>query len=317
MHESKLRRIQGIPKLDFIDRRKHDHVRNASQIRQIECAMMRCAIFANKSRTVKAENDGQILECYIVNNLVVSTLKECRIDIAINNHALCCHSCGKRNGMLLGDPDVERALRKLIHHQFKRAAGWHGRRDADDFFVASCKLQYCDPENILIFWRKVRFAFNYKIAASFVKLAGSVIFHLIRFGLAQPFPLCRDHMQELRARNLFKPFELIDQCSNIVSVDRSRIIEIERPDHIVVARIAAFLDRCQIVLQRSDARVDADRIVVEDHKQIRIGDAGVVQSLKCHSRCDRSIAYNCNMLPFKIAIEIRSDRHSKRCRNRR
>jgi hypothetical protein len=58
----------------------------------------------------------QLLQCHIVNDLVIAALHEGRIYITERRHSLRCKTGGKCNGMLLGYAHVKSALRHGFHH---------------------------------------------------------------------------------------------------------------------------------------------------------------------------------------------------------
>ena len=76
------------------------------EIRKIKHPMVGRPILRHKPPSIDAERHRQILRGHVMNHLVVGPLQEGRIDRNHRPHALCGHSCGKRHGMLLRDPNV-------------------------------------------------------------------------------------------------------------------------------------------------------------------------------------------------------------------
>ena len=92
-------------------RRRHDHhVRQAGEGGDVERAGVGRAVRADEPRPVDGEADGQVLDRDVVHDLVVGALQEGRVDGAERPEALRREPGGKRDGVLLGDADVEHAL---------------------------------------------------------------------------------------------------------------------------------------------------------------------------------------------------------------
>ena len=72
---------------------------------------MRRAVLADEAGAVEAERHGQVLQADIVDELVVGALRERRIERDDGVHARGRHAGGQRHRVLLGDADVEEALR--------------------------------------------------------------------------------------------------------------------------------------------------------------------------------------------------------------
>ena len=69
-------RENHLPQFVFVLRRKDIHLRDCSQVRQIECAVMCCAVLADQPRPVQTKQHRQILQADVVENLVVAALQE-------------------------------------------------------------------------------------------------------------------------------------------------------------------------------------------------------------------------------------------------
>ena len=74
---------------------------------------MRRPIGADQTAAVDRENDRQILQRDIMDQLVVGALQEGRIDGDDRLQPFAGETCGKGDGMLLGDADIEIAIRVL------------------------------------------------------------------------------------------------------------------------------------------------------------------------------------------------------------
>ncbi len=75
---------------------------------------MRRTVRPDHAAAVDREQHVQVLDRHVVHQLVVAALQEGRIDRAHRFGALAGHAGGQRHRMLLGDGDVEVALRVLL-----------------------------------------------------------------------------------------------------------------------------------------------------------------------------------------------------------
>src|SRR3546814_11192513 len=81
------------------------------QIGDVETARVRRAIGADQPGAVDRETHRQVLDRDIVDDLIVGALEEGRIDRAERTHPLRGKPRGDGHRVLLGDPDVESAIR--------------------------------------------------------------------------------------------------------------------------------------------------------------------------------------------------------------
>ena len=79
-----------------------------------------------------AKRTGRPLDRDVVDHLVVGALQEGRVDGAERAEALGGEAGGEGDGVLLGDADVEAALREGLGEQVEPGAGRHGGVDRDD-----------------------------------------------------------------------------------------------------------------------------------------------------------------------------------------
>ena len=86
-------------------------VRHATQIGDVEHAMMGWPILRRQSRAIHAEDDRQILQRRVVNDAVVAALQERRINRAdrVETHGR--HAAREQDGVLFRDADVVVAIR--------------------------------------------------------------------------------------------------------------------------------------------------------------------------------------------------------------
>ena len=128
--------VQHLPALVLVGRRHHRHVRQAAQVREVERADVRRAVGADDAGAVDREHDRQVLQHDVVDQLVVRALQERRVDRDHRLHAFARESRGERHRVLLGDADVEIAIREFLREAHEPRAFAHRRRDADDARIA-------------------------------------------------------------------------------------------------------------------------------------------------------------------------------------
>ena len=93
----------------------HDHeIGQGREISDVEAAGMGRAVGADQPGAVDREAHRQVLDRDVVDDLVVGALQEGRIDRAERAHALRGEAGGESDRVLLGDADVERALRMRL-----------------------------------------------------------------------------------------------------------------------------------------------------------------------------------------------------------
>ena len=90
------------------------------------------AVATDETRAIECKHDRQILQGYIVHELVIAALQEGRINRDDRLEPLAGEASGKGYGMLLGDRDVEVAIRKALGIFDEPGAFAHRRRDTDD-----------------------------------------------------------------------------------------------------------------------------------------------------------------------------------------
>src|SRR5204862_3802691 len=96
---------------------------------------MGLAVLSDKAGPVNREANGQLLDRDVMYDLVVAALQESRVDRGERLHAFGGEARGKGHRMLLGDADIEGALREFVAKQIKARARWHRRGDRDDALI--------------------------------------------------------------------------------------------------------------------------------------------------------------------------------------
>ncbi len=93
---------------------------------------MRLAVLAHQPRAVHAEHHGERLDRRVVDDVVVGTLQERRIDRDEGTDTARRHPGSKRDGVPLGDTDVEEPLRMLLREDVQSRPAGHRRCDGHD-----------------------------------------------------------------------------------------------------------------------------------------------------------------------------------------
>src|SRR5215471_20955493 len=93
------------------------------------------AVGSDQARPVHGKPHRQTLDGNVVNHLVIGALQEGRIDDGEWLETFGRKTARKCHGMLLGDADIECAVRKYLAKQIKPSARWHRPGDGDDLVV--------------------------------------------------------------------------------------------------------------------------------------------------------------------------------------
>src|SRR5829696_4639510 len=104
------RRLQHVAEFVLVLRGHDGHVGQATEVGQIENAMVGAPVVSSKSRTVDGERHWEALQTDVMNNLIIGALEKRRIDADDRTHALGGETRGEGDRMLLGNADVEEAI---------------------------------------------------------------------------------------------------------------------------------------------------------------------------------------------------------------
>lgn len=115
----------------FIARRHHQHARDAAQVGEVEAACVSRAVFAYQSGAVDGEQHVEVLYRDVVDQLIVTTLQEGRIDRHHRLAAFAGHTGSQGHCVLFGDGHVEVTLGEAFAERDQVRTFLHRRRDAD------------------------------------------------------------------------------------------------------------------------------------------------------------------------------------------
>ena len=181
--------IEHLSTLVLVRWSHHGRVRQTAQVREIKASRVRRPVRAHKPGAIDGEYNGKILNDHVVNELVIGALQERRIDRHNRLEAFARESCGKRDGVLLGDSDIEIAIGKELRKAHQPRAFAHGRRNSDQTRVA--RSHVAEPIAKYLRVRRLAAALG-RIADGGVEFSDAVIQNRIFFGLRIPETLARD-----------------------------------------------------------------------------------------------------------------------------
>ena len=114
----------------FVGRGHDHHVRQAGQEGQIESTVVGAAVGTDQAAAVNGQHHRQVLQGDVVDQLIVGALQEGRIDRNDGFQAFTGEACAKGQRMLLGNADIEVAVRVFGGEAHQARAFAHGRSDA-------------------------------------------------------------------------------------------------------------------------------------------------------------------------------------------
>ena len=189
--------------------------------------MVSGAVVADDAGAVETDDDGKVLEGYIVDDLVVGALHEGGVDVAERLHALGSETCGEGDSVLFGNANVEGTGGHLFHHDVEGAAGGHGGRDADDAGIVAGEFYDSVTEDILVFER-LSVDVVLDLGSGFgVEASRGVVGDGVAFGGAEAFAFFGDDMEEFGSANGFELGENLNKLFDVVTVDGTKIAESE------------------------------------------------------------------------------------------
>src|SRR5678815_5316311 len=116
--------------------RHDDEVRHRAQVGVVERAVVGRAVAADQPAAIEREQHRQVLDGDVVDQLVVAALQESGVDRQHRPQAFAGESGGEGHRVLLGDADVEVALREALGVLDHARAFAHRRRDGDQARLA-------------------------------------------------------------------------------------------------------------------------------------------------------------------------------------
>ena len=214
---------EHLPAFVLVRRRHHQHVRHATQVRQIEAAGVGGTVRANHAAAVDRKQHVEVLHRDIVHQLVIAALQERRVDRDHRFRAFAGHAGGERHRMLLGDGDIEIALGILLAEAHQARAFAHRRRDRQQLRIVCGHVAQPVAEHVGV----GRFLAAGLADQAFIRIERRhrVVADLVAFGQLVAFAFGGDDVQQLRALQRLQRPQCLHQCGDVVAVDRAGVVE--------------------------------------------------------------------------------------------
>ena len=121
--------LDHVLEFDFIARCHDGEVGDAAHVGKIVASMMGRSIVSDQTSTVQNHPHGEVLDSNIVNDLIVASLHEGRVDTNEGLQSLTGHTCSHRDGVLFRDTDIKGPLRETPTENVHSGATGHGSRN--------------------------------------------------------------------------------------------------------------------------------------------------------------------------------------------
>ena len=195
------------------------------QVGEVEDAVVRRPVVADEAGAIEREDHRQPLEADVVQHLVEGALQEGRVDGDHRAHPLAGETGGEGHRVLLGDADVEEALR--VRGGEGRETGPVGHRggDRDQALLAGGLAQQRLAEDRGVRWRRRS---RDQRAGGRVERADPVVAGRVALGRRVALALLGDHVHEDRLPELLADVaEGLDEVLQVVAGDRADVPESE------------------------------------------------------------------------------------------
>ena len=157
------------------------------------------AVRADQAGAVDRQQYRQLLQRDVVDQLVVGALQERGVDCHYRLKPVAGHACREREGMLLGNANVEIAFRVLFLKLVKSGTVAHGGRDADQPFVPRGHVDQPVAEHLRVGFPA---AAADCLAIGRIEFADAVEPARVLLGRLESVPFLGDDVQELRTFQL-------------------------------------------------------------------------------------------------------------------
>ena len=126
---------EHVHELVFIARLHVDDAGDATEVGDVEEAMVRGAVITAEAATVHAQAHGQVLDGHVMHDHVERALHEGGVDGEEGLQATGGEAAGKQRSMLFGDAHIEIAFGDFLFEDAQTGTARHGSSDGDDFLV--------------------------------------------------------------------------------------------------------------------------------------------------------------------------------------
>ena len=279
----------------------------------------------NKTRTVDGKNDVFLEQIHIMDDLIVRTLQEGRVDADHRQHPLTGQTCRKGDGVLLCHADIKETIPMAVVKELQAGAVLHGSSDGADLLVGGSffvqDIAKHRGEGLL----GSHFRVGKPLQIELIELGNTVIVARVVFGRLIALALGGDNVQKMRAGLVADVAQCALQFRLVVAIHRAIVIKAHilehgrmihgaahqlfavadgdfqrRADHgnavqegaDVLLRVKISIGGAQMVevtCQRTDIFGNGHLVVVQDHDQV-VQMADVVHALVDHTARERTIA---------------------------
>ena len=339
----------------LVHRRTDGQVGYDPQGCQVEGAMMGRSVLTHQSRTVQTDDDRQLEDSHVVDDIIVGTLREGTVDIAERLQTVLGHTRRERNGVSLGDADIEGTCGHLLHHDVHRATGRHGRCHADDTLVLARQLQEGLAKDILELRRLVVLGSFEYLSCLGIELTRRMPYGLIVLCRCIAMTFLRVQVEQLRTFHVLQLPQHAHQLLHVVSVEGPEVAYVHtfedvllvrdstlqgitetdeslsavvfqqavtlhpagRPEaYLIIGLVGTHAE--QILLHATHRAVYRHIIVIEHNEHVIGRRRHIVESFKSQSATHGTVADDGNDLPrssLLVPRELRSHSHAQRCRD--
>ena len=281
------------------------------------------AVVADHPGTVDGQGHRQVGDADVVDDLVEGALEEGRVDGHHRSQALHRQPGGEGHRMLLGDADIEEAVRIRPGEATQPGSGDHGGGDGDDAAVALRQAYQGVAENLGVGGRLRR---TIGLAAGHVEGTDAMEDVGVALRRAVAFALLGEDMDQHRPlRVVAHRLQGFDEIFKVVTVDGADIVELEgleehpRGEEALEALLALAEDVEDVLAdigdlqffhqvrldaahglagelaaeeagERANIRRNRHLVVVQDDDQVFVEVAGVVERLEGQAGGHRPVA---------------------------
>ena len=227
-----------VHELRLVGRSHEDEAGQAAEIGDVERAGVGRPVGADQTGAVHREAHRQRLDGDVMHHLVVAALQEGRVDRAERLVAFGGQARRKGHGMLLGNADVERAMRERLLEDIDAGARRHRRGHRDDAIVLARFLDEAFAEHLGV-GRRIGLRLGL-LAGGDVELDDAVILvGRLLGGLVALALLRHDVDQDRPFLGVAHVLEHRQEVIEVVTVDWADVIEAELFEHRAAGQEAA------------------------------------------------------------------------------
>ena len=286
-------------------------------------------------------------------DIVECSLCKCTIYVTEGQQSVFGHTSTECYGMSLGYTYVECPFGHLFHHNVHRASTWHGRCHSNYLGVLFCQFKQCMSEYILIFLRLCGVVVHNAFACVWIEFSRCVPCRHILLCRCISVSFLSVKMQQFRSCHILQLTQYAHQFLHVVSVKGTEVLYVHTVEDVLLMRNRTLHRICQsdksllaviiqhamaiepscrlklygviclvgaqvqqILLHTSHTSVYRHIVVVQDDKQVVRAARYVVQSFKCQSAAQCSVANHRHHVSVFLSFQLSCHRHAQSRRYR-